>query len=48
VIALGPGGYDVMAFRGGFRTAAMRLWVAPGRKLTTWRIELGQDDIYEK
>jgi PEGA domain-containing protein len=47
VLELAPGQYDVMAFRGGYRTWAMRLRVEPGREqLITWRIELPSDDIY--
>ena len=47
VLELLPGRYDVMAFRGGYRTWSMRLAVEPDlERLITWRIELPADDIY--
>jgi hypothetical protein len=47
ILDLRPGIYDVMAFRGGYRTWTMRLRVDPGlRELITWRIDLPADDVY--
>jgi hypothetical protein len=47
IIDVPPGRYALMAFRGGFRTAAMRVDVKVGTRVETVRIALSRDDIYE-
>jgi PEGA domain len=48
IVEIAPGQYDVMAFRGGYRSAAMRIDVKPGSRVETVRIDLSRDDIYEE